>query len=254
MPVLSLAEVDTGRLIYATGSLILLSIVGLIGVYWKRKRRRAFRRMAGPLGLELMNEDLGQLGLDLGMIESYSRGWSQEVLLAMRGSIGTRDVIALDFHYREQTRSAYLDYYFSGCIFLLKSSFPYMLIRPEVTRDTVAAAVGFEDIDFESDEFSRQFYVQSPEPEFAYDVCNPLMMEWLLGNPDWKLEFGGCFLSVTDGNRITRWSLTEFRKALSAGCEFLDRIPDFVWTKHNGQRRPTVSWLSSTKDALGTKP
>ena len=39
---------------------------------------------------------------------------------------------------------------------------------------------GYQDIKFESAEFSKTFCVRSPDKKFAYDVCNAKMMEYLL--------------------------------------------------------------------------
>src|SRR5205085_4299284 len=50
---------------------------------------------------------------------------------------------------------------------------PGLLIRPETLMDKVAGALGFDDIDFESEEFSRRFLVKSPDKKFAYDVVSP---------------------------------------------------------------------------------
>jgi hypothetical protein len=43
-------------------------------------------------------------------------------------------------------------------------------------------ALGGEDIDFESDEFSRTFWVRSKDRKSAYDVIHGPMMDFLLAN------------------------------------------------------------------------
>ena len=55
----------------------------------------------------------------------------------------------------------------------------------------LAQAVGYDDIDFESAEFSRKFCVRSKDKRFAYDVCHPRLMEYLLANHDLTLEIDG---------------------------------------------------------------
>ena len=57
---------------------------------------------------------------------------------------------------------------------------PDLLIRPEGFFDKVAGAFGFDDIDFESEEFSRAFFVKSSDKRFAYDVLHPRMLELLM--------------------------------------------------------------------------
>lgn len=57
---------------------------------------------------------------------------------------------------------------------------PWLRIRPENALDKVAGSIGFEDIDFESEEFSRAFHVSGQDKRFVYDVVNPRLMAALL--------------------------------------------------------------------------
>ena len=66
----------------------------------------------------------------------------------------------------------------------------------------VAQAVGFDDIDFESHEFSRSYCVRSASKRFAYDVCHGRMIEYLLANPDLTLEIEGHALAIGFGSRL----------------------------------------------------
>ncbi len=103
---------------------------------------------------------------------------------------------------------------------------PDLLIRREGMFDKLAGAFGFDDIDFESAEFSKRFYVKSPDKRFAYDVIHPRMMEFLLAGdpPTVDMEAGRCCLS--DGRH--RWSPEEFGATLNWVIEFFDRWPDHV--------------------------
>lgn len=72
-----------------------------------------------------------------------------------------------------------------------------MLIRPEGIFDKVAGTFGFDDVDFDSAEFSRRFYMTSSDKRFAYDLLYPQMMGFLLETqpPAIDLETGRCCLS-----------------------------------------------------------
>ena len=59
----------------------------------------------------------------------------------------------------------------------------------------------FDDIDFESDEFSRKFYVQSSDRKFAYDVLHPRMMEFLLQTTPPMIDVEGGALCLSGGRR-----------------------------------------------------
>lgn len=73
---------------------------------------------------------------------------------------------------------------------------PTLDVRPENFLDRIGAALGFDDIDFESAQFSRAFHVKSPERRFAYDVIHPRMMEFLLrgARPRFTLSGGALLL------------------------------------------------------------
>ncbi len=103
---------------------------------------------------------------------------------------------------------------------------PDLLIRREGMFDKLAGAFGFDDIDFESAEFSKRFHVKSPDKKFAYDVLHPRMMEFFLADdsPAVDIEFGRCCLS--DGRH--RWSGDEFHATLDWVARFIDLWPDHV--------------------------
>jgi hypothetical protein len=60
----------------------------------------------------------------------------------------------------------------------------------------VLQAFGYDDIDFESHEFSRKFCVRSKDKKFAYDVCHARMIEYLLANDDLNIEIENMTLAL----------------------------------------------------------
>jgi len=62
----------------------------------------------------------------------------------------------------------------------LPQSFPGITIKPDSALREFFEFIGGADIDFESDEFNKRFYVWSDERKFAYDVVHARMMEFLL--------------------------------------------------------------------------
>ncbi|MCX5637551.1 MAG: hypothetical protein NTX52_07645 [Planctomycetota bacterium] len=77
-----------------------------------------------------------------------------------------------------------------------------MVIGSEGFFSKIAQALGYDDIDFESYEFSRKFCVRSPDKKFAYDVCNARMIEYLLSNTDLTIEIEGGALAVSFNSRL----------------------------------------------------
>lgn len=107
---------------------------------------------------------------------------------------------------------------------------PDLLIRREGVMDKLAGALGFDDIDFESSEFSKKFFVKCPDKKFAFGVVHPRMMEFLLaaaagGQAPPIMIYGGCCL-LTDGTRT--WPAADFRARLAFLDEFFTLWPDYL--------------------------
>ena len=79
---------------------------------------------------------------------------------------------------------------------------PGLTIANEQWGHKLIDALGAEDIDFESDEFSRAYWVKSSDRKFAYDALHPRAMQALLEHRtpfkwEWK---GTLLLLVGNGN------------------------------------------------------
>ena len=79
---------------------------------------------------------------------------------------------------------------------------PELTIGPEGFFSKIAQAVGYDDIDFESHEFSRQFCVRSRDKKFAYDVCHARMIEYLMANDDLVIEIEHQALALYFSRRL----------------------------------------------------
>lgn len=221
-------------------ALFVLAMVALgIGAYfaWRaeQKRREELAALAASLGWSFDPEKDIAHDDEYAQFEVFRRGHSRAAYNTLAGSLevdGRRfRGKAGDFTYKVTTSNgkttSTTTYRFSYLI--LHPPFaqvPDLLIRREGLFDKLLGAIGFDDIDFESSEFSRRFHVKSPDKRFAYDVCHPRMMEFLLTGdpPAIDLERGACCLS--DGGR--RWSPEQFREMMTWAAAFFDLWPDHL--------------------------
>jgi len=136
-----------------------------------------------------------------------------------------------DYHYettstdskgRRQKTSHYLSIY----LILLPKSFPELTIAREQLFSKIAQAFGYDDIDFESHEFSKTFCVRSGDKRFAYDFCNTSMMEYLLANQDLSLEVERDTLAIGFNEKLTPSRLEVSYLRLR---EIRSRIPDYLF-------------------------
>jgi len=90
---------------------------------------------------------------------------------------------------------------------------------------------GFDDIDFESAEFSRQFHVTAADKRWAYDIIHQRMMEYLMAAPELSVQF--------DTLQIIAWNDDKFdpvgfETAANHIRSMLDLIPEYVVQQRRG--------------------
>ena len=218
---------------------IAVIVVAAVAIYFgylaQKKRREEMAALAVQLGWRFDPTKDKSHDDEYAHFEIFRRGHSRCAFNTLTGelAIDERNYPAKmgDFVYKitsstgksTQTHT----YRFSYLILHLPfANVPDLLIRREGMFDKLAGAFGFDDIDFESAQFSKRFHVKSPDKKFAYDVIHPRMMEFLLAGdpPTVDIEYGRCCLS--DGRH--RWSPDQFKATLQWANNFFDRWPDHV--------------------------
>jgi hypothetical protein len=99
------------------------------------------------------------------------------------------------------------------------------VLRPENLFDKVVSMAGFDDINFESEAFSRRYHVSGANRKFVYDLVHPQMMEYLLSLPamHWQLA-PGVVMIVRPG----AYGARELPNVTAAIEGLLARVPPFV--------------------------
>jgi hypothetical protein len=185
---------------------IVLVIVGAVAAmvfahHAARKRRDALAALAARLGLSFFEEPDRLLAKNLNFLRKLDDGSNRYAYNRMNGNFQGHEVAAFDFHYETYSHTnkgarQTHHHYFSVLILMLPRAFPELLITPEGIFSKLAQALGYGDIDFESAEFSRAFCVRSRDKKFAYDVCHPRMMEYLLAHRYLAMEIEGKVLAL----------------------------------------------------------
>lgn len=218
--------------------IVLLGVGVAIYYSWKieEERRRALAALAADLGLSFDPSKDRDHDERYANFEIFRRGHSRAAYNTLTGSLpingNDHPVVLGDFTYKVTSSngksSTTTTYRFSYLILHLPlPGVPDLLIRPEHIFDKLGSALGFDDIDFESAEFSRKFLVKSPDKRFAYDVITPRMMEFLMqatGAPAIDLERG--MLCLSDGR--SRWQPQQFKSTVSFAETFIGLWPEHV--------------------------
>lgn len=210
----------------------ILVIAGAIyGAIAAKRRREEMAALAARLGLGFRADKDYSLASRFGFLDKLAQGSNRYAFNVLSGSYGGENVLVFDYHYETHStdskgRRQTHHHHFSFFILLLPRSFPELTILREGMFSKLAQAFGYDDIDFESAEFSRTFCVRSKDKRFAYDVCNGQMMEYLLANRDLNLEIEDRALALAFGTRL---SATEIEANLNRLVEIRSRLPDYLF-------------------------
>ena len=176
---------------------------GIIGYLSALKRREAMKAVAAKLGLSFQYAKNRSLARNYRFLNKLRRGSNRYAYNILSGRHQDHEVILFDYHYQTGSGKDTHHYNISFFILHLTRSFPELVIGPEGFFSKIAQAVGYDDIDFESHEFSRKFCVRSRDKKFAYDVCNGRMIEYLLSNADLTIEIEDNVLAICFDRRLS---------------------------------------------------
>lgn len=213
--------------------IVVLCIIGAViwGLYAGKKRRDEMTLLAERLGLQFAHERDYKLADRYAFLDKLRQGSNRYAYNILRGSYREHTIEVFDYHY--ETHSTGSDgrrkthhHHFSFFVLILPKSFAELTIAKEGFFSKIAQAVGFDDIDFESHEFSRQFVVRSKDRKFAYDFCNAQMIDYLLSDPDINIEVDQNLLAIGYESRL---NVEEIEAHLNRLIEIRKRIPDYVF-------------------------
>lgn len=214
--------------------IVLVALVGgalvYAGILSSRKRREGLRAVALRLGLHF----------DPGTDRALHRFFGHSLFKKGRSRQATNNIFgSMEIHeYSVEVRMG--DYQYTtgsgknqhtqrlsyACFRLPFVGTPDLTIRKEGIGDKLAGSLGFDDIDFESEEFSRKFWVKSGDKRYAYDVIHTGMMEFLLKGPTPTIEIVQDVCLVREG--WGRWEPDTFEGAPGWFDAFLKRWPEHL--------------------------
>lgn len=188
-------------------AVLLFAGLAVLSWYFDKKRREILEQEALALGLRFVEGRNAQKGGEFRFLNKLNEGSNHYVQDWVFGTYDGESVQCFDYHYETESRDSkghwQTDHHWHHVYALtLPRAFPELVIGPENIFTRLAKNFGYPSIDFESHEFSRKFLVQSPDKRFAYDVCHPRMMEYLLQHSDLTLEIEGpIYAMIFDGRR-----------------------------------------------------
>ncbi|MFN2594713.1 MAG: hypothetical protein ABR579_07490 [Actinomycetota bacterium] len=215
-------------------------VAGLIYAYSRAaKRREALFLWATAHGFEYSRQDQFDL-LYLGF-HLFSMGDGRGVENVLWGSWMGLPVKAADYWYYDESSDgkggrSRTYHRFSVVIAELECFLPAVTVSKENLLTKLADHVGFQDINFESEQFNRQFQIKSRDREFAFKLIDARMIQWFLST-------GGGFNFETSAQNVLVYerkqkSPEELIPLFGTAKEFHDRIPRIVWSEYGTPKQP----------------
>jgi hypothetical protein len=216
--------------------ILVAAVIGVIAyLSWlaEKKRREALLALATKLGLSYSPEKNHGLATQYKFIDQTRQGSNRYASNVVQGTYRDYPVILFDYHYethstdskgRRQTHHHHLAFF----ILTMKKAFAEIKISKEGFFSKIAQTFGYDDIDFESHEFSRKFCVRSPDKKFAYDVCHARMIEYMLANEDLTIEIENHSYALSFGAKMR---LETIQHNLDRLVELRGLMPDYLFTE-----------------------
>jgi hypothetical protein len=213
-----------GFLVIAVITIVAVGVL-IYGVYASARRSKELAEWAMSKGLIFDPDKDSSFDSQHPNFNCLQRGDSRYACNIMTGTLAGREFLGCDYHYATGSGKSRQQHNFSLVIVKSPILLEPLFIRPENFFDKLAEFAGFNDIDFESAEFNKKFYVEAPNKKWAYDIISPKMMEFLIESPMFSVQFD--LLSVII-YRDTTFSTADFEAAVDLINGVFERIPDYV--------------------------
>ena len=213
--------------------IVLICVVGAIiwGMRAAKKRRSDLGDLAERLGMAFNPERDYGIAQRYAFLDRLRKGENRYAYNVISGSYQGHNVAAFDYHYETHSTDSKGNrethhHHFSFFILALGKPLPELTIAKEGIFSKIAQAVGYDDIDFESHEFSRRFVVRSKDKKFAYDFCNARMIDYLLGIQELEIEVDMDSLALAF-NRCLK--VEEIEPRLRQMIDIRERMPNYLF-------------------------
>lgn len=193
--------------------LLFIGVLALVGVvFWvawrlEQKRREAFLSWAVEHGWDYRPGKDREIYHRFAFLDKLQQGSNRYAKHVVEGEWEGRKAIGFSFHWETHSTDSkgnrQTHHHWIGVVAIqLVRPFPELRLSPEGWFNKLGHALGMQDIDFESIEFSKKFEVKSEDKKFAYDFCHTGMMEYLLQHPKTTVEVDLNWIAGFDSHKL----------------------------------------------------
>jgi len=211
---------------------VVFAAIFALALWFAAKRRKDLAAWAQSRGLVFSSAKDSGAEDRYPAFDCLRHGRSRYAYNQISGDWNGRQFHGFDYRYVTGSGKNRQTHTFSAVVLTCAVPLKPLFIRPEGFFDKVTEFFGYDDIDFESAQFSREFYVKSPDKRWAYDVVHQRTMEFLLNMPRFTIKFDRHRVIVY---RSRTFKPSEFGTAAELVEGILDRLPEYVVQQQSGQ-------------------
>jgi hypothetical protein len=199
--------------------------VAIIAWLIESGRRKALAELARRLGFDFAPGGAAWSGDEFEGYTPFGLGRDRRAFNVLSGSRGGARWELFEYQYTTGSGKDRSTHRYGVALARVGLAFPRLTMRPEGWLDKVASMAGFDDINFESEAFSRRYHVKCDDRRRCYDLIDPRMIEYLLTLPAVHWQLGpGVVLIVRKG----RYDPPELERTMVAITGLLERVPEHV--------------------------
>lgn len=187
---------------------IAIVVIGYLAWQAEKRRREEFGVWATANGWRYRHQRERTLRHRYGFLDRLQIGHDRVSSNILSGEWQGYQAVAFSFSYVTGSGKHQQTHNISVALIHIERHFPELRVHPENILSRFGQSLGFDDIDFESLEFSRAFTVRSDDRKLAYDFCHTGMMEYLLRHRKTAMELEGDTLALFRSRQLSAADLT----------------------------------------------
>ncbi|MEX0678858.1 MAG: hypothetical protein WD063_17405 [Pirellulales bacterium] len=219
--------------------LALVAALAIYQYYRTQQRKKDLMALAARHGWRFEPGKDSNMEARFAVFSCLQQGANRYAYNILEGEFQKRGICAFDYHYETYTTNSKghrqtHHHHFSAVVVDTHLPLKPLVIRPEGFFDKIGEFLGMDDIDFESNQFSREFHVTSPDRRWAFDVIHQATMEFLLAAPRFTIELAGPRVTAYRSNCFDP---DEFEQAVQVASGIIDRLPNYLLREWKGAVR-----------------
>jgi hypothetical protein len=228
----------TGPFLVLGIGIALVIVVAAVSYRLDKKRRAVLQAFALSSGWTYVASDDSWCDRFAGA--PFGEGDNRRARNILHGPYQGTDMVAFDYRYETHSTDGKghrttTKHHYSVCALGMRAPLPGLELSPESVFTRLGNAIGFDDVELESEDFNRRYRVHARDPKFAYDVLNPRTMQALLTRPALHMRLLDADAVCWSSGRLDPPDLLERLSTLQL---VVAGIPSFVWSDHSSGGAP----------------